>query len=168
MLRNYPLLPFSEGRVKRKGALSLCRKGLRFFQLCDVFLYCVEFTLADWLLLKCFRGDLASATFWHSNFISAGVIKVFMVALMVIVSVVITFPVFLLFVYGLGRVIFTDIEKAEQQQVKEKQLLLMKAKRVKKIHRVQKARTIDPRYLQEMPLPAVGYKNRPAGLQLAD
>ena len=59
-----------------------------------------------------------------------------MKAAMIILSFVLAYPMFMLFVYVAAKMIFTPLDKAAAEQQKERFELLMKAKRMPRKHRV--------------------------------
>lgn len=58
-----------------------------------------------------------------------------MKAAMIVLSFVIAYPVFMLFVYVLAKIVFTPLDKAAAEQQKERFVLMMKAKRTRKTGR---------------------------------
>lgn len=56
--------------------------------------------------------------------------------LMIALAFVIGYPVFMIFSYGLAKLIFTPLDKLAQEQQKERVFLMIKAKRVKKMRRL--------------------------------
>jgi H+/gluconate symporter-like permease len=59
-----------------------------------------------------------------------------MMAAMILLSIILAYPVFMLFMYFLAKVIFTPLDKAAAEHEKERFLLLMKARRTRKKERV--------------------------------
>jgi hypothetical protein len=59
-----------------------------------------------------------------------------MKAAMIVLSFVIGYPVFMMFVYVVAKVIFTPLDKIAAEQERERFLLLMKARRVRKKERL--------------------------------
>jgi hypothetical protein len=58
-------------------------------------------------------------------------------ALMTVLSFVIGYPLFMLFVYFVAKVIFTPLDKIAVEQEREKMQLLKKARRVRRSERVK-------------------------------
>jgi hypothetical protein len=58
-----------------------------------------------------------------------------MKAMMIVLSFVIAYPVFMVFVYLVARIIFTPLDKAAAEQEKERFMLLMKARRIRRKER---------------------------------
>jgi hypothetical protein len=59
-----------------------------------------------------------------------------MKAAMILLSFVIGYPVFMMFVYLVAKVIFTPLDKIAAEQEKERFMLLMRARRVRKKERL--------------------------------
>ena len=59
-----------------------------------------------------------------------------MMAAMIVLSFVLAYPLFMLMVYILAKIIFTPLDKIAAEQQKERVVLLMKAKRVSKRERM--------------------------------
>jgi hypothetical protein len=55
---------------------------------------------------------------------------------MLILSFVLSYPIFLALVYLSAKIVFTPLDKVAQEQEKERFMLLMKAKRMKKKERL--------------------------------
>lgn len=64
-------------------------------------------------------------------------------ALMTVLSFVIGYPVFMLFVYLVAKVIFTPLDKIAAEQEREKMQLLNKARRVRRSQRVKANEEIE-------------------------
>lgn len=60
--------------------------------------------------------------------------------LMILLSILVSFPLFMAFSYIVAKSIFPSTETVAAQQVSERQMLLQKAKRVRKTDRVVRAR----------------------------
>ena len=58
-----------------------------------------------------------------------------MMAVMVLLSFIIAYPLFMFFIYLLARVIFTPLDKIAEEQQKERMMLLQKARRHRKRER---------------------------------
>jgi hypothetical protein len=58
-----------------------------------------------------------------------------MKATMIVLSFVVAYPVFMMFVYFIAKIIFTPLDKAAAEQEKERFMLLMKARRTRKRER---------------------------------
>ena len=65
--------------------------------------------------------------------------KKVMKAAMILLSFVIGYPVFMMFVYLVAKVIFTPLDKVAAEQEKERFMLLMRARRVRKKERLAHA-----------------------------
>lgn len=58
-----------------------------------------------------------------------------MMAAMIVLSFILAYPVFMFMIYLLAKVIFTPLDKLAADQEKERFVLLMKAKRVRRKER---------------------------------
>jgi hypothetical protein len=55
-----------------------------------------------------------------------------MMAAMILLSFILAYPVFMLMIYVLAKIIFTPLDKIAAEQERERFVLLMKAKRIRK------------------------------------
>ena len=55
---------------------------------------------------------------------------------MIILSFVIGYPIFMFFAFYIAKMIFTPLDKIAQEQKRERELLLQRARRVPKLQRV--------------------------------
>ena len=55
-----------------------------------------------------------------------------MKVLMIVLSFILAYPVFMVFVYYVARAIFTPLEKVEAEKEREKQMLLLRARRIRR------------------------------------
>jgi hypothetical protein len=62
-----------------------------------------------------------------------------MEAAMIVLSFIIGYPVFMIFVYLVAKVIFTPLDKIAAEQEKERFMLLMRARRLRKKERLAHA-----------------------------
>jgi hypothetical protein len=76
---------------------------------------------------------LASNATGHLNFLAQK--KKIMKALMIVLSIALAYPVFMLFVYLVAKMIFTPLDRLAAEQQRERFELMMKARRVRKIER---------------------------------
>jgi hypothetical protein len=58
-----------------------------------------------------------------------------MMAVMILLSFLLAYPIFMITIYLLAKIIFTPLDKLAAEQEKERFMLLMKAKRVRKRER---------------------------------
>lgn len=58
---------------------------------------------------------------------------------MIVLAFLIGYPLFMLFAFAIAKLIFTPLEKIEQEQRRERELLLQRSRRVSKIHRLAHA-----------------------------
>lgn len=56
-------------------------------------------------------------------------------AVMILLSFLLAYPIFMITIYLLAKIIFTPLDKLAAEQEKERFMLLMKAKRVRKRER---------------------------------
>jgi hypothetical protein len=59
--------------------------------------------------------------------------------LAILLAFIISYPIFMICMYGVAKMIFTPLDKVAAEQEKELRMLLMKAKRVKRLPRLAHA-----------------------------
>jgi hypothetical protein len=79
-------------------------------------------------------------------------------AVMVVLSFVLAYPVFILTAYLLARVLFPDLQKVAEEQKREREVLYLKAQRVKKVRFERKASGRDQSVFK-MPVPGKLFSN---------
>jgi hypothetical protein len=77
---------------------------------------------------------------------------------MVVLSFVLAYPVFIVAAYLLARMLFPDLQKSAEEQKREREMLYQKAQRVKKV-RFERRETARDHSVFRMPVPGKLFSN---------